>query len=315
VSDVAATDTGAGHRPENLGLAALLTTAAFFCVALVGTLAKVSSQYTSTGVLLLFQNLICFLFMIPVALRGGWSALRTRKIGLHVLRATMGTACWYALFFAITQIPLSTATLLTYSAPLWMPLVAWAVTRQRVSRLTWIGAGIGFAGVILVLQPQGHSFNLGELSALAGALFLAVAMMSVRWLGATEPTTRVLFYYFLLSTVMSFPIALFDWQPFTSQAWGWLIALGIAQLLSQVLIVVAYRYASAEKVGPFIYSVIVFTALIDWIVWDHPPTLYAYLGMALVIGGGLVAIRAKRNAPLGVQTPQPVEPTPGVSPP
>ena len=315
MSDVAATDTGAGHRPENLGLAALLTTAAFFCVALVGTLAKVSSQYTSTGVLLLSQNLICFLFMIPVALRGGWSALRTRKIGLHVLRATMGTACWYALFFAITQIPLSTATLLTYSAPLWMPLVAWVVTRQQVSRLTWIGAGIGFAGVILVLQPQGHSFNLGELSALAGALFLAVAMMSVRWLGATEPTTRVLFYYFLLSTVMSVPIAVFDWHPFTSQAWGWLIALGIAQLLSQVLIVVAYRYASAEKVGPFIYSVIVFTALIDWIVWDHRPTLYAYLGMALVIGGGLVAIRAKRNAPLGVQTPQTVERTPGVSPP
>ena len=315
MSDVAATDTGAGHRPENLVLAALLTTAAFFCVALVGTLAKVSSQYTSTGVLLLSQNLICFLFMIPVALRGGWSALRTRKIGLHVLRATMGTACWYALFFAITQIPLSTATLLTYSAPLWMPLVAWVVTRQRVSRLTWIGAGIGFAGVILVLQPQGRSFSLGELSALAGALFLAVAMMSVRWLGATEPTTRVLFYYFLLSTVMSVPIAVFDWHPFTSQAWGWLIALGIAQLLSQVLVVVAYRYASAEKVGPFIYSVIVFTALIDWIVWDHSPTLYAYLGMALVIGGGLVAIRAKRNAPLGVQTPQPVDRTPGVSPP
>ena len=75
-------------------------------MALVGTLAKVSGQYTSTGVLLLSQNLICLLFMLPVALRGGWSSLRTGKIGLHLLRATTGTACWYALFFAITQIPL-----------------------------------------------------------------------------------------------------------------------------------------------------------------------------------------------------------------
>jgi drug/metabolite transporter (DMT)-like permease len=56
---------------------------------------------------------------------------------------------------------------------------------------------------------------------------------------------------------------------------------------------VAYRYASAEKVGPFIYSVIVFTTLIDWIVWNHPPTPFGYLGVALVIGGGLVAVRAK----------------------
>jgi drug/metabolite transporter (DMT)-like permease len=46
-----------------------------------------------------------------------------------------------------------------------------------------------------------------------------------------------------------------------------LIGLGFAQRFSQVLIVLAYRYASAEKVGPFIYSVIVFTALIDWIGW------------------------------------------------
>ena len=295
MSDEPTPSVGVGHKPENLRLAATLTTAAFFCVAMVGTLAKVSGQYTSTGVLLLSQNLICFLFIVPVVMRDGWSSLRTQKIGLHVLRAATGTACWYALFFAITQIPLANATLLTYSAPLWMPLVAWVVTRQRVARATWLGAAIGFVGVLLVLQPQGNGFTVGEVSALAGALFLAVAMMSVRWLGATEPMLRVLFYYFLLSTLMSVPIAVFDWRPIPAAAWVWLIALGFAQLFSQILIVVAYRYASAEKVGPFIYSVIVFTAVIDWIVWGHRPTLFTYLGMALVIGGGLVAVRAKRT--------------------
>ena len=298
--------TGPGHRPENLALAAVLTTVAFFCVALVGALAKYTGQYTSTGVLVLVQNLICLLFITPVALRGGASALRTRKIGLHVLRAATGTACWYALFFAITQIPLANATLLTYSAPLWMPLIAWCVTRQRVSAPTWIGAGVGFAGVILVLQPQGHSFGIGEVSAVAGAVFLAVAMMSVRWLGATEPMTRILFYYFLLSTVMAIPLAVVDWQPFPARAWGGLIGLGFALLFSQVFIVLAYRYASAEKVGPFIYTVIVFTALIDWIVWDHRPTPTTYFGMALVIGGGLVAVRGRRSVPAG--TPALVSP-------
>jgi fumarate reductase subunit D len=97
-----------GHRPENLVLGAALTTAAFFCVALVSALAKVAGQQTSTGVLLLFQNLICLVFIVPVVMRAGWASLRTTKIGLHLLRAATGTACWYALFFAITQIPLAT---------------------------------------------------------------------------------------------------------------------------------------------------------------------------------------------------------------
>jgi hypothetical protein len=66
----------------------------------------------------------------------------------------------------------------------------------------------------------------------------------------------------------------------------------------EVLIVLAYRYASAVKVGPFVYMVIVFTALIDWAVWGHPPTLFVFLGMMRVIGGGLVAIRGKAEAPL-----------------
>ena len=297
MGEARASVTASGHRPENLVLSAVLITAAFFCVALVGALAKVSGQYTSTGVILLFQNLICLVFVTPVVvLRGGWSSLRTTKFGLHLLRAATGTACWYALFFAIMQIPLANATLLTYSAPLWMPLIAWMVTRQRVSTPTWVGAVIGFAGVVLVLQPQARSFSAGELAALAGALLLAVAMMSVRWLGATEPITRVLFYYFLLSTVMSIPIAALDWQPFPAQAWGWLIGIGFAQLFSQVLIVLAYRHASAERVGPFIYSVIVFTALIDWIVWGHAPTLITCVGIVLVIGGGLVAVRARRSS-------------------
>jgi len=285
--------TGAGHRPENLLVGALLVTAAFFCVSLVTALAKVSGGYTSTGVILLVQNVLCLLCMIPLAARDGLASLRTERLRMHVLRAAMGTACWYAIFFSITLIPLTNAILLAYSAPLWMPLIAWFVTRKPIASATWIGAGIGFAGVVLVLQPQGQSFNIGDVSAIAGALFLAVAMMSVRWLGATEPTNRILFYYFLLSSLMMLPIAVIDWRPIPAAAWPWLLAIGVAQFFSQLLIVIAYRYASAEKVGPFIYSVIVFTAVIDWIVWRHVPGPLVFLGMALVIGGGLVAVRAK----------------------
>jgi drug/metabolite transporter (DMT)-like permease len=140
-------------------------------------------------------------------------------------------------------------------------------------------------------------------------LLLAVAMMSVRWLGATEPVTRILFYYFLLATLMAVPIAAVDWEPIPARAWVWLVGLGLAQLFSQILIVVAYRYASAEKLGPFIYSVIVFTAVIDWIAWDHPPTMVMFLGMAMIIGGGLIAVRAKLRAPQALATaPEAIDP-------
>jgi drug/metabolite transporter (DMT)-like permease len=277
---------------------AALTTASFFCVAVMSAMGKVAGQLTSTGVVVLFQNLIAFLFIAPIALRGGWEPLRTQKLGLHILRAASGTACWYALFIAITMMPLTNAVLLSFSAPLWMPVIAWLISREKSSGATWFGAALGFVGVVLVLQPHHHRFNVGTLLALAAALLLAVALMSVRWLGATEPMPRILFYYFLLSTVMAIPIAAIQWHSVPARAWIYLLGIGFAQLFAQVFIVVAYRYASSVKLGPFIYTTIVFTTLIDWMVWNHPPTLYVVAGMVLVIGGGLVAIRGRSEAPL-----------------
>jgi LPXTG-motif cell wall-anchored protein len=290
------TSIGTGYKPENLALGATLTTVSFLCIAVMSALAKAAEELTSAAVVLLFQNLICALFMIPVTHKRGWASLRTDKIWLHILRAASGTAAWYALFVAIMMMPLTNAILLTFSAPLWMPVIAWVVFRQRASLATWVGAALGFIGVVLVMQPHHQHFNVGTLFALAGALFLAVALMSVRWLGATEPMPRILFYYFFISTVLVIPFAIYDWKPFGPQAWIYLLGIGLALLLSQVLIVVAYRYASAVKVGPFVYTVIVFTALIDWAVWDHQPSVLVFLGMALVIGGGLIAIRKKEEA-------------------
>jgi drug/metabolite transporter (DMT)-like permease len=289
---------GVGHKPENLAVGATLTVLSFLCVAAVSALGKTAGQFTSTAVVVLFQNVICLVFIVPLALHGGVASLRTEKLGLHILRAASGTACWYALFLAIRTVPLTNAILLTFSAPLWMPVIAWVAFRQKASPATWIGAALGFVGIVLVLGPQHNSFNAGALLALAGAMLLAIALISVRWLGATEPLPRILFYYFLLSTVMALPIAAIDWQPFEGRAWVYLLGIGFAQLLSQLFIVLAYRYASSVKLGPLVYTVIVFTALIDWAVWDRPPTLLVVLGMTLVIGGGLVAICGKSKEPL-----------------
>ena len=61
-------------------------------------------------------------------------------------------------------------------------------------------------------------------------------------------------------------------------------------------LVLAYRYASAVKVGPFVYTVIAFTALIDWFLWNQAPTLGVVLGIALVIGCVITAIRKQATS-------------------
>jgi drug/metabolite transporter (DMT)-like permease len=223
--------------------------------------------------------------------------MATGRIGMHVLRAATGTGAWLALFFAIGMIPLTNAVLLTYSAPLWLPLIAWMLGGQRVGGRVWAGVAIGFVGIVLVLHPSNSPLNLGAVLGLLAAVLLALALLSVRWLSTTEPTERILFYYFLLSTLLIAPFAAYAWRAPDGWAWLYLVGIGICLLASQVLIIVAYRHASAVTLAPIIYSVIVFTALINWLVWGRAPTLLEAAGMLVVIGGGVIAVTGGRAAP------------------
>lgn len=275
---------------ESVLLGVIFAALAFASLAVMSALAKEADRYAATEVIVLFQNLICLVAIAPFALRHGPRPLKTERIWLHVLRAATGTGAWLALFFAISMIPLTNAVLLTYSAPLWLPLIAWLLGGQRVGGPVWLGVALGFVGIVLVLHPSNHPINLGAVLGLLAAILLALALLSVRWLGTTEPAERILFYYFLLSTLMIAPFAAFAWQAPDGLAWPYLAGIGICLLLSQVFIIIAYRHASAVTLAPIIYAVIVFTALINWAVWGRAPTLLEAAGMLVVICGGVIAV-------------------------
>jgi drug/metabolite transporter (DMT)-like permease len=281
---------------ENVVLGVVFATLAFASIATMSALAKEADRHAATEVIVLFQNLICLLALAPFALRHGAAPLKTRRFWLHVLRAATGTGAWLALFYAITMIPLTNAVLLTYSAPLWMPLIARLLGGQRVSGRVWLGVALGFVGIVLVLHPTSGPLNLGVVLGLLAAALLALALLSVPWLSTTEPTERILFYYFLLSTLLILPFAAFAWRAPDGLAWLYLLGIGLCLLLAQVLIIVAYRYASAVTLAPIIYSVIVFTALINWAVWGHAPTLLEAAGMLVVILGGVIAVTRPARA-------------------
>ena len=283
---------------ENLPLGAAFALLSFACLATMSAFAKVAGDYAPTIVIVFFQNLVCLAFVAPVALRHGVQPMKTRRIPLHLFRAATGSAAWFALFLAISLMPLSNAVLLAYSAPLWMPVIAWIVSREKIGGRLWFGMILGFIGIVLVLQPSGTSFNIGALFAVGAAILLALALISVRRLSTTEPTLRILFFYFLFSSVMVLPFALASWEPVSTIGWVYLIAIGLCLLASQVFIILAYQQASAVKLGPLIYSVIVFTALINWLVWSQTPTWLEIVGMACVIVGGIVAVARGDKMPV-----------------
>jgi drug/metabolite transporter (DMT)-like permease len=280
---------------ENVPLGAGLIVLAFLAVAVMSALGKAAG--VSTSAIVFFQNFISLLLFLPWALRDGIGQLKTKHLLLHAVRGLGGVLSQVLMFIAILKMPLMNTVLLSNSAPLFIPLVAWVWLREKIGASTALSLGIGFVGILLILKPGASLLrNPAALVATAAAVCSAVALVTVNRLSSTEPTYRILFYYFLIASLLTAPFLPFGWRSPTAAHWLILLGIGVCQAASQLLIIFAYRYARPGRIAPFNYSVVVFSGLIGWIVWHNRPDALALVGVVLVTAGGvLTTLKAGPN--------------------
>ena len=284
------TETAAAGTPGNAVVGSLLIVLAFVSVAIMNAFGKEAAD-VPTGIVVLFQNGISLLLLLPWALRHGFGELKTTRLPLHIVRALSGLLSQALFFLAVKDMALVDAVLLVNAAPLFIPFVALVWMRTRITVIVAAGLVIGFVGVLLILKPNAALLqNPAALIAVAAALCSAIALVSVNRLSATDKPDAILFYYFLISTIASAPFAAFTWSTPAGIQWGYLAAIGIFMAVAQLLIILAYQRATAERLAPFNYSVVVFSGLIGWLVWGNVPDLPALIGILLVIAGGIISI-------------------------
>ncbi len=109
-------------------------------------------------------------------------------------------------------------------------------------------------------------------------MLAAAAQVGVRGLTRKESISSIVFYFGLISTVISAVPAAGAWVTPPLAVWPMLLAMGLSATAAQLLMTRAYRGAPAAQVGPFIYTSVVFGAGIDWLVFDKLPDLPAALG-------------------------------------
>lgn len=283
--DIRAQDAG-HHRAR--GIALIVT--GFFWAAVMGAVTK-SLHHVSPLLTLFFQYGIAFLCFVPSGLRMGPAALRTRRTGLQIFRSIAGSVCQLLFFFSLGSLPLLDASLLSNSAPLFIPLVVWIWFRKPVSRTVAVSLLVGLIGVVLTIHPGPQLLRSpAALLALASGVLSAVALVATNRLAETDPPSRTLLWNFGVSTVLLIPVAIAVWTPLSARVWLMLLSVGVLYALTQWFIILAYRYAGAAELSPFNYSVVVFSGILGWIFFASVPGLSAVAGTLLICAGGILSL-------------------------
>lgn len=280
---------------QNFILGAALIVASEFLFASMGATVKAVSSGLPTEVVVFMRGLFGVVILMPLLMRR-WNkdVLTTNVLHLHLLRATLGVSAMYCFFYALANLPLADGMLLKMTAPLFMPLIAALWLYEKLGMKIWLAVGIGFVGVALVLKPEGE-FNWVALVGLAGGMFAAGAKVTVRRLGRTEPTVRIVFYFSLVVMLIAIVPLLWAWQMPTAMEWGLLFLMGLFGTLGQLLLTRGYSVAAASQVAPFTYFSVVFAALYGYIFWQETLDLGFIAGAMLIAIAGIVALRVNRR--------------------
>jgi len=192
--------------------------------------------------------------------------------------------------------------------PVWVALLAPFVVGDRPGGRVWLSLGLAVIGVGLVLGPSVGTgiVSLAGLAALASSLFSALAHLQLRKLGRTDhPDVIVLNFTVLLLVfggLLTIPVAEMP-EP---GHWPYLVGLAMGAMMGQMFMTSAYKAAPAPLVATVGYVALPVAAVLDWLVFDHTPTLWAVAGGVLIIVAG-VFLAWQRPAEAGKVAAKPGE--------
>ncbi len=160
-----------------------------------------------------------FFGIIPVLLMVAWQgklaeAFVTRRPWGHVSRAIVGGSAMAMWFAALARLPLPDATAISFSAPLITVALAALILREKVRAYRWSAVIVGFLGILIILSPHlggvalSEEASAGAMLAFAAAVFMALAMITVRRLTSTERTSTIVVWFAVVTSLFALMSAL-----------------------------------------------------------------------------------------------------------
>ncbi len=275
-----------------------LMLAAMSVVPMLDVLAKLLSESYSSIQISWARFVFNALWLLPILHFRGlkWWTLPPQPL-THVLRSLMLTGATVLFFIAIKTNPIPNALTLLFVSPLVVAMLAPTLLGEKFDLYIGVGVVVGFAGVVVVLQPDTEQFQPSLLYALGSGFCYALYIIATRKLSHSGPPLLTLFYTALGGAfVLSFMVAP-SWATPSHDALIMMAAMGLVAALAHFLLIKAFEHASASELSPFNYFEIVVAILLSYIVFDFLPTIEAVMGLAVIASSGLfVSWRAMKNS-------------------
>ena len=236
-----------------------------------------------------------------LVLRPGWP--RRDRLAAHGLRALLMVATTSAFFYAIGRLPLAEVFVLTYTAPIFTALFGALLLGEKVDRITSVAIACGFAGVVWVALGDAQAGESAQhpwfalACAIACPVTYALGNVLLRAQTAHEPVVTIVLTQSLIVSALLLPVVAYDAVLPTVQDGALFAALGLFGAGGYLAFANAIAKLPAARVAVADYSGLIWAALLGYVLFAEVPKPSLWAGAALILGGSLLMLRAKKPKP------------------
>lgn len=219
----------------------------------------------------------------------------SRVILLRNLGELIGTLGFVT---AIALTPISSASAVLQATPLVVTLGAAMFLGEPVGWRRWSAVLVGFAGVMLVIQPWDAAFDANTLFAVLAVIGLGVRDLATRRVSGEVSSFQLSFLGFLM--LIPAAVILSVLSPKSAVAptpvlWAMAVGTVVMGAASYYAIVAAMRVGDVSFVTPFRYSRMIFALLVGVLVFREQPDGVMLLGAAIIVSSGIYTVWRERK--------------------
>jgi drug/metabolite transporter (DMT)-like permease len=281
------TDFALQRRQRLIGIGLMcLTVAVFACLdttaKYLGTqmdpLQVAWARYTSAFVLtMLVSN--------PVTKPG---LMKTKRPVLQVVRALLLVASTVLNFFALRWLQLDEALSIIFTFPFIVAIASGPILGEWLGWRRWTAICVGFGGVLLITRPGFGEFNPGAVLSVASVTCYGFYAVLTRMVSRVDANQTSLFYNNFIGALVMLPVIPFVWQmPSSWTAILLMVGIGALGSVGHFFMISAHKLAPASVLSPYIYTQLIWVAILGYLVFDHVPNELTMVGAAIVICSGL----------------------------
>ncbi|MEI9971123.1 MAG: DMT family transporter [Ignavibacteriota bacterium] len=236
---------------------------------------------------------------LQAAVRRSFGNLRPRSMVRQVLRALLDMTNNICVAIALRHLSLTMFYILVFTSPMVITLLSAIFLGERITSSKAVALLVGFGGVVIAVDPFGHSQHLdliGLTSCLVCVACFSVNMVWSRVLTRTEPPESLAFCSALVTAMAGLMLTSLHPRPLTPPLVLALGMMGVFCATGTLSFYFAVKHTSASNVSQYHYTQLLTGTLISYLVWHDKPGVSMLVGGSLIIGSGLLIALAARNA-------------------